>query len=230
MYNSGNLYVSASDSPNFSPDGIMLSVDNNLIMAPAEGGIYFVEVRSNAEWTCEVLWTDYIHVALLDGSGNVTDSIVGGNGVLTGRGNARLQVTVDPNNPNNYWPERNGNITIRSGRHVAYINVVQKEMLDPVLDVSQSVFTVRSGDTIVFDVTSNMGWNVDVMTISGDGWMDMNMYYGEGNQRLECTVHANQSSVYKIIITDYNQFKSVEVTVNVEPDSGEVPRDSTRIN
>ena len=75
-----------------------------------------------------------------------------------------------------------------------------------------------------------MGWNVDVMTISGDGWMDMNMYYGEGNQRLECTVHANQSSVYKIIITDYNQFKSVEVTVNVEPDSGEVPQDSTRIN
>lgn len=59
MYNSGNLYVSASDSPNFSPDGIMLSVDNNLIMAPAEGGIYFVEVRSNAEWTCEVLWAEY---------------------------------------------------------------------------------------------------------------------------------------------------------------------------
>ena len=111
---------------------------------------------------------------------------------------------------------------------MAYINVVQKEMLDPVLDVSQSVFTVRSGDTIVFDVTSNMGWNVDVMTISGDGWMDM--CYGEGNQRLECTVHANQSSVYKIIITDYNQFKSAEVTVNVEPDSGEIPRDSTRIN
>ena len=230
VYNSGNLYVSASDSPNFSPDGIMLSVDNNLIMAPAEGGIYFVEVRSNAEWTCEVLWAEYVHVALLDGNENVTDSIVGGNGVLTGRGNARLRVTVDPNNPNNYWPERNGDITIHSGRHVAYINVVQKEMLDPVLDVSQSVFTVRSGDTIVFDVTSNMGWNVDVMTISGDGWMDMNMCYGEGNQRLECTVHANQSSVYKIIITDYNQFKSAEVTVNVESDSGEIPRDSTRIN
>ncbi|MFR5659838.1 MAG: hypothetical protein ACLUDU_18495, partial [Butyricimonas faecihominis] len=61
VYNSGNLYVSASDSPNFSPDGIMLSVDNNLIMAPAEGGIYFVEVRSNAEWTCEVLWAEYVH-------------------------------------------------------------------------------------------------------------------------------------------------------------------------
>ena len=48
--------------------------------------------------------------------------------MLTGRGNARLRVTVDPNNPNNYWPERNGDITIHSGRHVAYINVVQKEM------------------------------------------------------------------------------------------------------
>ena len=43
----------------------------------------------------------------------------------------------------------------KENRRNSLYYTVQKEMLDPVLDVSQSVFTVRSGDTIVFDVTSN---------------------------------------------------------------------------
>lgn len=234
MFNTGNLYVSANESTNFSPDGIFLKLDKNWIDVPAEGGKYTVEIQSNTEWTCEVPGQldvgAYIYVTYAEESGSIKDTITNGIGTLKGKGNATLQVFVDPNNPMEpYQYPKNGYIRFYAGRHTQEISINQREVLKPVVSVSSTSFSVLSGDTFVFDVTSNTRWNVDVETVSGDGILTTDVWNGVGNGQVRCTLETQQDCSFKIVLRDIYGGKAAEVTVFGAPASGEIPRDSTNM-
>lgn len=231
-YNMGHLYVSANESPNFSPDGIYLSLDRSLIDAPAEGGKYMVEIQSNTEWTCEIPGQldvgAYIHITYAEGSGSIKDTITNGIGTLKGKGNAKLQVWIDPNNPvEPYQYSRHGRVRFYTGRHVQEVSINQWEVMKPVMSVSQTSFSVHSGDTFVFDVTSNTRWSVDVETVSGDGTIFPEVWEGVGDGQVKCTLETQQDCCLKIVLRDVYGDKAAEVTVFGAPASGEIPRDST---
>ncbi len=231
MYNAGDLYVSANESIDFSPDGILLYVDREYVEVPAEGEEYIIEVRSNSKWTCRIPdpWTDFIRVTFADEE-NARDTIAGSRGVLNGEGKARLRVIVEPNNPYMvYQHDRSGRVVIEAGRHTSQVTFYQKEVLKPVVSVSPASFSVRSGDTFVFDVTSNTWWNVDVETVSGDGMITPDVWYGTGNGQVRCTLETQQDCSFKVVLRDVYGDKAAEVTVTGLPASGEIPRDSTNM-
>ena len=157
-------------------------------------------------------------------------NIAGSRGVLNGEGKARLRVIVEPNNPYMaYQHDRSGRVVIEAGRHTSQVTFYQKEVLKPVVSVSPASFSVRSGDTFVFDVTSNTWWNVDVEMVSGDGMITPDVWYGTGNGQVRCTLETQQGCSFKVVLRDVYGDKAAEVTVTGLPASGEIPRDSTNM-
>lgn len=233
MYTAGNLYVSAHESRNFSPDGIILNLDKELISVPAEGGKYTFKVHSNAEWSCEIpdAWDGaFVRVTFAEESGSTRDTITNGSGVLKGKGDAVLQVFVDANNPINFGAgSRYGRIRLYTGRHVQEVSINQLDVMKPVVSVSEHFFSVRSGDTFVFDVTSNTRWDVNVKTVSGEGSISTDTWGDRGNGRVTCTLETQQESTYKIELRDIYGDIAAEITVFGSPASGEILRDSTNM-
>jgi lipoprotein len=175
-YNSSNLYVYASESPNFNPDGIVFVVTPQDINASGEGGEFELEIKTDGAWACQLDAYYDNFVTLVYG----TDSVSYG-GTLKGEGNAKLKVKVKPGLFGEY-NSRDGSIVVVVGRRSVYIPIHQDGATEEKLETNgKDSYSVAAGDSFTFEIFSNTDWSVDTECIEGSGELWMEPSSGSGN-------------------------------------------------
>ncbi len=170
-YNAGNLYVYAPESENFQPDGTKLKVTPERILAASGGGEYFIEIETENEWRCRLPYVHeegFLMVTSVEGTILYGDSLSSSEGQLTGKGNAKLKVKVEPNMYGRW--SRNGEVEVSvSERNVARVYVEQEEEKEEVFNASMDSLDVANGETFSFTITSNTEWDVYWECVEGGG-------------------------------------------------------------
>lgn len=176
-YNNSSLYVYTPDSPNFSPDGIMLVVNPRDINASGEGQVFDLEIKTDGAWSCQL---DVYHddfVTLVHGA----DSVWYNAGGLKGEGNASLAVRVKPG-LFGVHNSRNGNIIVRSGTRSVNVPIYQEAAMVEKLEVESGYsYKVAAGDSFTFEILSNTDWYIESECVGGDGILNMEPADGSRN-------------------------------------------------
>lgn len=195
-YNDFRLYVYASESPNFSPDGIMFVVTPQDINASGEGGEFELEIKTDAAWECQLDAYYDNFVTLVHGTDSLSYS-----GTLKGQGEAKLKVKVKPGlfGAHN---SRNGSIVVKVGVRSIYIPINQEAAMEEKLETNgKDSYSVAAGDSFTFEIFSNTDWDVETECIEGSGelWMEPSSGSGDAWTKGELVMPNDVSSCKMLV-------------------------------
>lgn len=217
-YNNSDLYIYAPESSNFNPDGISLVVTPEYISAAAEGGEYMFEVKTTAEWTCELNAYEDNFITVIQQEGSITqgDSL-SGSGTITGIGNAKFKVKVKANMFGE-WNRRTGYVTVRVGKRNSGVVAIEQEgvTVEKLETSSKDSCSVAAGDSFVLDVFSNTEWYIESELTDGNGYLYMEPSYGRGDATCKGVLEMPEdSSSCTIVLHLRSQRSDLEKTITV---------------
>ena len=172
-----------------------LSVEPSSINAPAEGGDFQVDIKSNYPWTASLMGTKVFSVSTTSGDGDAT-----------------MVVTVKPASNTD---EATGTIIIKTsyGNETATVKIRRKGKEAATLEVSPT--TIESGcdgSTVSITVKSNTGW---IVSSSNPDVIYPNVKTGKGNGTLNITLtKAVDESDATAIITVTTDFGGLSKDIN----------------
>ena len=180
-----------------------LSVSPMKIDAPATGGEYTVQIKSNYPWTATLVGAKYFSISVNKGDGDAT-----------------MIVTVKPATEEK---EETGSITIQStfGGEQAHINIKRKGKLSPeqILSVDpQTIDAPYEGGKVKVNVKCKGKWtaetkNENVARI--ETWNSIrNKVSGNGNGSFEIKIYSASDQQSSAIITVKSEDVSVDITIN----------------
>ena len=178
-----------------------LSVTPTTINAPAEGGEFPIEIKSNYPWTANLVGTKIFSASTTSGDGNAT-----------------MNITVKPTTEEK---EATGSITIKTsfGGEQARINIKRAAYVAPEPQIRlypNRVSATAAGGEFTINVTANCAWtasssNPDIATVSPDA--------GNGSGSLQVIVSPavpNAGSKALIYVKSSDGTMSDTVVVNRE--------------
>ncbi|MBR4706415.1 MAG: BACON domain-containing protein [Paludibacteraceae bacterium] len=172
-----------------------LSVEPSSINAPAEGGDFQVDIKSNYPWTASLMGTKVFSVSTTSGDGDAT-----------------MVVTVKPASNTD---EATGTIIIKTsyGNETATVKIRRKGKEAATLEVSPT--TIESGcdgSTVSITVKSNTGW---IVSSSNPDVIYPNVKTGKGNGTFNITLtKAVDESDATAIITVTTDFGGLSKDIN----------------
>ena len=180
-----------------------LSVSPMKIDAPATGGEYPVQIKSNYPWTATLVGAKYFSISITKGEGDAT-----------------MIVTVKPATEEK---EETGSITIQStfGGEQAHINIKRKGKLSPeqILSVDpQTIDAPYEGGKVKVNVKCQGKWtaetkNENVAKIETTSSIT-NKVSGNGNGSFEIRIYPASDKQSSAIITVKSEDASVDITIN----------------
>jgi len=180
-----------------------LSVSPLKIDAPATGGEYPVQIKSNYPWTASLVGAKYFSISTTSGDGDAT-----------------MIVTVKPTTEEQ---EATGSITISStfGGEQARINIHRKGNLSPeqILSVNpQTIDAPYEGGKVKVNVKCQGKWtaetkNENIAKIETTSSI-RNKVSGNGNGSFEIKIYSASDQQSSAIITVKSEDASVDITIN----------------